>query len=432
MASPSAFGIRLAGGIRRHHLLCYLLVAAISSAHAGALSVLQPGLLQALAIAPGQQATLTGYLSALQELVFIVALGPIGALADRIGRRPVYAAGLLLAGCGYALYGQAQDIPQLVALRVLVACGSAASMGMMVTVIADYPVDGDRGKANGLQGFVATLGAFIPPLLLSLPALFIRHGASELMAQHLTFAAAGSLGLAAAVVAMTGLAPRSADHAGVAQPALATLLREGIRSLRDPLVALACAAAFTSRGVLAITGAFMSLWLVQYGAVHLHLPASQAMAQLAMPRVLTIVAGALAGSLLIGALSDRITRLTAITLTTGLTALVYLALFWVSDPTAPWVFALLGLMGIAEIGSFVSSQSLIGHHAPQALRGVVIGFFGVAGAFGILLGTSAGGLLFRHAGPSTPFVLFGAINSLVCLASLWLRMAGSSQPALAH
>lgn len=430
MTPNTALGIQLVDGVRPAHLWAYLLVALISSAYAGALSVLQPGLLHAMGIAPGEQATLTGNLAVLQELVFILLLGPIGALADRIGRRRVYAVGMLLTGLGYALYAQAASVPQLVALRLLVALGSAAMVGMMVTVIADYPQEADRGKANGLQGVVATLGAFVPPLLLALPALFADRGLSQLAAQQATFAVAGSLGVFAAVVAALGLSAQAGRIAREAQPALLTLLREGLRSNRDPAIALACAAAFTSRGVLAVTGAFMSLWLVQFGTGTLGLSASDAMSQLAMPRVLVIVTGAMLGAILMGIVADRIRRVTAVALSTGLTAIVYLSLFLVTDPTAPWVFALLGVMGIAEISAFVASQALVGQQAPASLRGVIIGFFGVAGAVGILIGSGLGGLLFREIGPSAPFVMFGGFNVLVCVAALRLRQRPDNLPLI--
>ncbi len=430
MPQSSTLGIRLVPGVRPIHLWTYLLVAIISSAYAGALSVLQPGLLHAMGIPQDEQATLTGWLASLQELVFILLLGPIGALADRIGRRRVYALGLLLTGIGYALYAQAGSVSDLIALRLLVALGSAAVVGMMVTVIADYPIEADRGKANGLQGLIATLGAFIPPLLLILPSLFAARGLDDLSAQRATFAVAGSLGVFAAVIAACGLSAQAGRVASQAQPALRVLLREGLRSAREPGIALACAAAFTSRGVLAVTGAFMSLWLVQYGTANLGLNGSEAMSQLAMPRVMTIVSGAMLGAILTGLLSDRIRRVSAVAIASGLTAAVYLSLFMVKDPTAPWVFALLGLMGIAEISAFVSSQALIGQQAPAALRGVVIGFFGVAGAVGILIGSGLGGLLFRSIGPSAPFVMFGAINVLVCLWALQLRRQPDHLPNL--
>ncbi len=428
MTPDRTLGIQLVPGVRPVHLWAYLLVAVISSAYAGALSVLQPGLLHAMGIPQGEQATLTGSLAALQELVFILLLGPIGALADRVGRRLVYVVGLLLTGIGYALYAQAGSVTELVALRLIVALGSAAVVGMMVTVIADYPQEADRGKANGLQGVVATLGAFIPPMLLALPRVFAARGFDEMAAQQLTFAFAGSLGVFAAVIAAVGLSGQAGRIAAQAQPPLRTLLAQGLRSTRDPGIALACAAAFTSRGVLAVTGAFMGLWLVQYGTAQMGLTASEAMGQLAMPRVLTIVTGAMIGAILMGLLSDRVRRVTAVAIASGLTAAVYLALFLVKDPTAPWVFALLGLMGVAEIGAFVSSQALIGQQAPAALRGVIIGFFGVAGAVGILVGSGVGGLLFRSLGPSAPFVMFGAINVLVFIWALRLRGQSDQLP----
>ena len=421
MTTSRALGIQLVPGVRPRHLWTYLFVAIISSAYAGALSVLQPGLLHAMGIAPGAQATLTGNLAALQELVFILLLGPIGALADRLGRRVVYALGLLLTGIGYALYAQAGSIAELIGVRLIVALGSAAVVGMMVTVIADYPQEQDRGKANGLQGVVATLGAFIPPMLLAFPALFAARGFDQMQAQQATFAVAGSLGVFAAVVAMLGLSGQAGRIATAAQPPLMSLLRQGLRSTRDPGIALACAAAFTSRGVLAVTGAFMSLWLIQYGTGTLGMSGSDAMSKLAMPRVLVIVTGAMLGAILMGFLSDRIRRVTAIAIATGMTSVVYLSLFMVTDPTAPWVFGLLGLMGIAEISAFVSSQALVGQQAPAALRGVIIGFFGVAGAVGILIGTTAGGQLFRSIGPSAPFVMFGAINAVVFVWAMLQR-----------
>lgn len=428
MKTAKTLGIHLAPNVRPSHLYAYLFVALVSSAYAGALAVLQPGLLHAMGIPPGEQATLTGMLAALQEAVFILLMGPIGALADRIGRRPVYTVGLILTGIGYALYAQATTVPALVAMRLIVAVGSAAMVGMMVTVIADYPQESDRGKANGLQGMVATFGAFIPPMLLPIPAVFAAKGYGEMAAQQFTYAIAGSLGLVAALVAGLGLSRQAGRVTASDALPLAQSLRAGLAQLRHAPVALAYAAAFTSRGVLAVTGAFMSLWLVQYGTGTLGLSGSEAMKQLAMPRVLAIVSGALVGALLMGWISDHVSRITAIALASGLTAAVYLSLLSVSDPTAPWVFALLGLMGVAEISAFVSSQALVGEAAPASMRGVVIGFFGVAGAVGILVGTSIGGLLFRSLGPSTPFAMFGAFNLLVLVGALWLRRRPASTP----
>jgi MFS family permease len=414
-------GMELSEGIRRRHLLAYFCAAFISSSYAGALAMLQPGLLEVMDIERAQQGMLTGYLSALQEIILIALFGVVGALADRHGRKPVYVFGLLTTAAGFTLYPFAESLFELVLYRIIVACGSAAMIGMMVTVIADYSRNSTRGKANGLQAVVATLGAFLPPLLGALPKLFVDQGYDELAAQRLTFGCAGSLGVIGALVVAVGLAPHVKKVNKQATESIATMLREGLKASRDHGVALSYGAAFISRGDLAVTGAFMSLWLVQYGTGVLGMEPSQAMFELAVPRVLAVVSGALVGSLAMGYVSDRVSRVAAVSMASGLAALVYLSIFFVEDPTAPWVFSLLAIMGVAEISAFVSSQALVGERAQPSRRGAIIGLFGVAGAVGILIGTAGGGWLFSNLGPSAPFVLFGILNGVVFVWSLWVR-----------
>jgi MFS family permease len=414
-------GISLAQGVTRRHMLAYLVVAFFSSGYAGALAVMQPAVLHLMGISYAEQATVTGALSAMQEIVLIAMMGLVGVWADRAGRPVVYVTGLLLTSLGFALYPFAGSIAELVVYRLIVAFGGAAMVGMMVTVVADYASDADRGKANGLQGLVATLGAFIPPALGLLPAMFVGNGFTELAAQRVTFGVGASLGVFAAIIAWLGLCRSTGRVAAGSREPVIVMLREGLAAVRDPGVALSYGAAFISRGDLAVTGAFMGLWLVQWGTGQLGMQPSEAMAGLAVPRVLTTVTGALAGALLMGYVSDRVSRVTAVSLASGLAAAVYLSIFFVSDPTEDWVYFLLGLMGVAEIAAFVSSQALVGQQAPAARRGAVIGFFGVSGAVGILVGTAGGGWLFRSIGPSAPFVLFGFLNLVVFAWSLQVR-----------
>jgi MFS family permease len=414
-------GIDLSQGIKRHHLIAYFVAAFISSSYAGALAMLQPGLLQVMGVERADQALLTGYLSAMQEVILIVMLGLMGALADRYGRKPIYVFGLLATAIGFTLYPFASSLTELVLYRIIVAFGTAAMVGMMVTVIADYSRDSTRGKANGLQGVVATLGAFLPPMLGALPKLFVDRGFDELAAQQMTFGVAGSLGAVGAVVVFFGLAPHVQRIGKVAKESLLSMVVSGARAAREPGIALSYGAAFISRGDLAVTGAFLSLWLVQFGTGELGMAPSQAMFELAVPRVLAVVTGALFGAIIMGIIADKIGRVTAVSMASGLAAVVYLSMFLVTDPTATWVFVLLGVMGVAEISAFVSSQALVGERAPAERRGAIIGVFGVAGAVGILIGTAGGGWLFSRFGPSTPFVLFGALNGVVFFWSIRVR-----------
>ncbi len=410
--------IELMAGIRPVHVLAYLYAVLISSGYAGAMAVLQPGLLQVMGIPFEEQGRLTGNLAALQEILFIVLLGVVGAVSDRIGRRSVYVAGLLTTAIGFLLYPWAGSVGELVVYRMIVAIGSAAMLGMMVTVIADYSTNRTRGKANGIQGFIATLGAFIPPILGGVPAALVAGGASEITAQHITFGVAAGLGLSAAIIAMFGLAPAAAQRRAAAGEPLLHTLRYGMKAARDPGVALSYGAAFISRGDLAVTGAFLGLWLVQHGVGNLGMTPSEALAALVVPAVLTVVSGAVVGSLLTGWVADRIPRAAAIPVASGLAAAVYMSIFFVDDPTEAWVKVLLFLMGIAEISAFVTSQALVGQQAEPSRRGAIIGFFGVAGAVGILVGTKGGGTVFDAIGPTAPFVIFGSLNLVVCIWGL--------------
>ncbi len=411
-------GIELSPSITGVHLWAYFYAVLVASAYAGSLAALQPGVLQIMGIPFEQQGNLTGNLAAMQEILFIVLLGFVGAVSDKLGRKAVYVFGLFTTSVGFALYPHATSIAELVAYRVIVAVGSAAMLGMMVTVIADYSTNRTRGKANGVQGFIATLGAFIPPVLAGLPAKFVADGYPEAAAQQMTFGVAAALGISATLVALVGLAPRSTQIAAHARESIARILIDGAKAARDKGVALSYGAAFISRGDLAVTGAFLGLWLVQHGMKTQGMTPSEAMFALVMPAILYVVSGALIGSILMGILADRISRAAAIPVAAGLAAAVYMSIFFVSDPTAGWVNGLLFLMGIAEISAFVSSQALVGQQAEPRHRGAIMGFFGVAGAVGILVGTKGGGILFDAYGPSTPFVVFGSLNLLVFIWGL--------------
>ena len=413
MGTGRILGIELSRGISPVNLWAYFYAVLISSAYAGALATLQPGVLQVMGIPFQDQGNLTGSLAAMQEVLFILLLGVIGAVSDKVGRKTVYIFGLFTTSLGFALYPHAGSIAELVVYRIIVAVGSAAMLGMMVTVIADYSTNKTRGKANGVQGFIATIGAFVPPALSALPAQFVARGYTEAAAQQATFAIAAAMGVSAVIVALLGLAPKTTQTVAASRESIKQILINGARGARDKGVALSYGAAFISRGDLAVTGAFLGLWLVQHGMRTEGMAPSEALAALVMPAILTVVLGALVGSILMGILADRISRAAAIPVASGLAAAVYMSIFFVTDPTAAWVKGLLFVMGVAEISAFVSSQALVGQQAEPQHRGAIMGFFGVAGAFGILIGTKGGGILFDEVGPSAPFVVFGFLNLVV-------------------
>ena len=402
-----------AEGIKTRHYLSYLIAVLISSGYAGSIAVMQPGLLFLMGIPEESHGTLTGLLAALQEVILIVLLGVIGTISDRVGRKAVYIFGFLATALGFYLYPLSNSIAELFVYRAIIAVGSAAMLGMMVTVVADYCTNETRGKANGFQGFVATIGAVIPMILLLLPQRFVAQGQTQLEALQSTFGVAAAMGLVGAFVVLVGLAPKSTQPPGSERDTFVETLVQGFKAIRDKGVALSYGAAFISRGDLAVTGAFLNLWLIQWGVSEMGLEKSEAMAQLGAPALGFILLGAMTGSILMGIFADIISKAAAVTIAAGLAATVYMSMFFVSDPTQAWVKGVLFVMGVAEISAFVSSQALVGQQAEPKNRGTTIGFFGVAGAIGILVATTGGGMVFDTIGPSAPFVIFGALNLVV-------------------
>ncbi|MDH3621275.1 MAG: MFS transporter [Gammaproteobacteria bacterium] len=410
--------LHYAAGIKTRHYVTYLIAVLISSGYAGSIAVMQPALLTIIGVPAEEQGSVTGMLAALQEVILIVLLGLVGAMSDRIGRKAVYAFGFLATSLGFYLYPHAVSVSELFVYRAIIAVGTAAMLGMMVTVVADYCTNETRGKANGFQGAVATVGAAIPMVFATLPQVFVGQGQTQIQAQHSTYGVAAAMGILGAVVVLIGLAAKSTQPMAGRRESFAHIVSEGFKAVRDKGVALSYGAAFISRGDLAVTGAFLNLWLIQYGTTRLGLSLSEAMAQLAFPAIGFILLGAIVGSIVMGIFADIISKAAAVTTASGLAAAVYMSMFFVSDPTVGWVKGLLFVMGVAEISAFVSSQALVGQQAEPHHRGTTIGFFGVAGAIGILVATTGGGVVFDAIGPSAPFVIFGTLNLVVFLWGL--------------
>jgi MFS family permease len=399
-------------------MLAYLAVALVTSGYFGGMALLQPGVFAVLGIENAAQGDLAGKLGAVQELTFIALAGVFGVLSERFGRGLIYAGGLAVAALGYALFPHATGVGELFLFRFVFAVGGAALVAMLVTVIADYASDHHRGKANGLQGFVVVLGAFIPFALSMVPRVLVEGGASQADALRAAYLAMAALGVVAA--ALAGLGIRGGSRGRPERVPLLVTARRGLAAARDPEIALAYAAAFISRGDLAVTGAFMMLWASQTARGELGLDIAGAQGAAGGVMGITIV-GALIGSVAMGLVADRVSRLTAVALSSALGACVYLGVTLLASPFAAAATPLLLAMGMAELGAFVASQALVGERAPADNRGAVVGLFGAAGAVGMLVGTVFGGKLYSHVGPTAPFALFGGLNLVVLGWALLVR-----------
>ncbi|GAB2965654.1 MFS transporter [Streptomyces heilongjiangensis] len=102
-------------------------------------------------------------------LVLAALLLPLGAIGDRLGRRPVLIAGLLVFGAANVAAGLAPSAEVMLAARVAGGIGAAMIMPITLAVITSTFPEDQRGKAigvwTGVAGGGGILGMFLSALL---------------------------------------------------------------------------------------------------------------------------------------------------------------------------------------------------------------------------------------------------------------------------
>jgi DHA2 family methylenomycin A resistance protein-like MFS transporter len=89
-----------------------------------------------------------------------------GALAERLGGRRVFAAGLALFALASAACGAAPSLPVLIAARLVQGAGAAALVpASLVLLQAAYPTAAGRSRALGAWGSIAGIGAATGPVI---------------------------------------------------------------------------------------------------------------------------------------------------------------------------------------------------------------------------------------------------------------------------
>ncbi len=408
-------------GVSRRNALTYFYAAFFTIGMVVFLSFMQPYLLtENLKIPSAEQGRATSLLALPYEFAFMLMVGPLGALADRIGRRPIYVIGFLWVGTVLALLPLTETLLQLGILRAFYGVGAACITSMMATVLADYPQERSRGKMLAGSGICNGLGAVIMVGLLSqLPRLFSGLGYDALLSGRLTYWCGAILAVVSALILSRGLKGGKPAAATERMP-VGKILREGVQVARtNPRILVACCEAFIARGDLIVVSTFLSLWAKEAGLLAgMTLP--EAVAKAGMLSVMVSVAQLLF-SPVVGYFIDKVDRLTGMATAMGIAGAAYLWVGFSPDPLALIFIPAALLLGMGESAAILSGAAVVGQEAAVKVRGAVVGMFNLCGSIGTLTIAFVGGFVFDAWMPGAPFVMVGMINLLVMTAAIAVR-----------
>jgi MFS family permease len=318
---------------------------------------------------------------------------PFGMLSDRLGRKPVIAAGLLIFAAGSFLAAAATDIYWVIAGRALQGAGAIAAAVM--AFVADLTRDEVRTKAMAVVGM--TIGAsFVASLILG-PVLDGLIGVSGI------FALTGILALAAIVLVLaavpTPVRPSPRRSAAVRREFAAIVRDRDL--LRLDLGVFVLHLAMTALFVV-LPPAIVHAWGLEASAHwKLYLPTMVAGFAAMLPWLLVVNRRGYNRPVMAGAVA----LLTAAQLvfflghTTAAALVVGLWLFFAC-------FSLLEAM----------LPSLVSRLAPPASKGAAIGVYSTSQFFGAFAGGALGGVVSGSFGSGGVFLLIAAVLLVWLLA----------------
>ncbi len=317
---------------------------------------------------------------------------PFGMASDRVGRKPVIIAGLLIFALGSFIAAWAPDMHWMIAGRVLQGMGAISAA--VTALAADLTREEHRTKVMAMIG--SSIGLVFALSLVGAPLLYGWVGIGGL------FTLTGVLALAAIVLLLKAV-PAVAKPVGQQKLPLRTVLTNpdllklnlGIGTLHMIQMAMFVVLphALLSRGGLAAP----EHWKV-------YLPAVLASFAIMVPAIIA---------------AEKKDKMRPIFLAAiALTACVQLGLFLFS--ASLWTLGLWLLLFFVAFNILEATlPSLVSRTAPPAAKGAALGVYNTTQAIGLFIGGAAGGTIAQHFGDNAVF------SACTVLALIWLVVAGT-------
>ncbi|MGI5962064.1 MAG: MFS transporter, partial [Methanomassiliicoccaceae archaeon] len=88
-----------------------------------------------------------------------------GKMSDRLGRKPIFLAGMFLFMAGSLIAGFSTSMEMLIVCRFIQGLGGGALIPVAMATVADLYAPQDRGKIQGILGAVFALSTVIGPFI---------------------------------------------------------------------------------------------------------------------------------------------------------------------------------------------------------------------------------------------------------------------------
>ncbi|WP_059440155.1 MFS transporter [Comamonas sp. E6] len=369
----------------------------------GLFLVLPVFMLEARKYPGGDDPAMIGLAMGLYGLTQALFQLPIGLASDRIGRKRVIVAGLLVFAAGSLIAAMADSLTGLMAGRAIQGAGAVSAA--VTALLADLTRDGVRTKAMAMVG--GSIGLMFALALVLAPLLNAWIGLSGI------FGLTCALALAGIAVVLWVVPPEPRQHADAPKGKFSELLGQ------SDLLRL-------NFGVFILHTVQMSMWvavpamLVQAGLAkeqhwHIYLPAVL-LSFLAMGLLFSMERKGKLRKALLGAI--------------GLVLVVQIGLgMLAASGTIPtvWCMALLMFLFFCGFNALEATQpSLVSRMAPAPLRGAALGAYNTLQSLGLFAGGAFGGAVAKFAGVPGLFIMTAV------LVALWLVVTWPLRPVGRH
>ncbi|WP_128693422.1 MFS transporter [Methanoculleus taiwanensis] len=359
----------------------------------------------------GADAVMIGIIFGMYSAMMFLFSVPMGMLSDRVGRRPVLLAGMVLLAVSTVVFGFATTVSSLIAARIIQGISAAATWSAGLALLADTYDRTELGEKMGVTMSAMGVGMVIGPV------------AGGYLYEHVGYALTFVVpSVAAGLVAFMILILPLGLHPPPSRRSAALLPESG-------------------RLHLALYAAAVVAVAATYGIIEPYLPVYLADSFASSPVVVGLVLGLLAlvgvvAQPFAGRLSDRYGGHILVTVGLSLSGIA-LALV-MAMPDLLLVAVAVSLMGITLSLALIPTMPLIADlYRGEGAQGIAFGIYNTFFSVGLAVGPFAGALLTGLLLPRTLFLFHAAFLAVTGVFGFFMlrnahfrrggRSAGSSE-----